>query len=121
MRFTTIAGTDVTVQVNSPEDAKRAIKELRHRKKEVALHKRAILRRHKAALKESARIERARVQRAKRGGLLAGMARMMSLFRKETPLHDLPAIEQELHMADELVHNIDETILQIEGKLLLAT
>jgi len=33
MRFTTIEGTDVTVQVASPADAKRAIKELRHRKK----------------------------------------------------------------------------------------
>ena len=35
MRFTMIEGTEVTVKVNSPSEAKTAIKELRHRKKEV--------------------------------------------------------------------------------------
>jgi hypothetical protein len=51
MRFTTIEGTDVTVQVTSSADAKRAIKELRHRKTVVGLHRRALQRQKKAALK----------------------------------------------------------------------
>ncbi len=120
LRFTTIEGTDVSVQVDSSADAKRAIKELRHRKKEVGLHRRALLRQQKTALKEQARSERAGAERARRRGVIATMSRMASLFRKETPLYDLAAIEQELHMTDEVLHNIDLCILQIEGKLRLS-
>lgn len=120
MRFTTIEGTDVTVQVTSSADAKRAIKELRHRKKEVGLHRRALLRQQKAALKEQAQTQRATAERARRRGVIATMSRMASLFRKEAPLYDLASIEQELQMTDEVMHNIDACILQIEGKLLLS-
>lgn len=120
MRFTTIEGTDVTVQVTSSADAKRAIKELRHRKKEVGLHRRALLRQQKAALKEQAQTQRATAERARRRGVIATMSRMASLFRKEAPLYDLGSIEQELQMTDEVMHNIDACILQIEGKLLLS-
>ena len=120
MRFTTIEGTDVTVQVTSPADAKRAIKELRHRKKEVGLHRRALLRQQKVAQKEQVRSERATAERARRRGVIASMTRMASVFRKEKPLYDLSSIEQELQMADDVMHNIDECILQIEGKLLLS-
>ena len=120
MRFTTIEGTDVTVQVASPADAKRAIKELRHRKKEVGLHRRALVRQQKAAQKEQVRTERASADRAHRRGVIASMTRVASLFRKEKPLYDLTSIEQVLQMTDEVLHNIDECILQIEGKLLLS-
>jgi hypothetical protein len=119
MRFTTIEGTDVTVQVTTSSDAKLAIKELRHRKKEVGLHRRALQRQHKTAQKEQVRTERASVARAKRRGVVASMTRMVSLFRKEKPIYDIDSIEQELHMTDEVMHNIDACILQIEGKLLL--
>jgi hypothetical protein len=119
MRFTTIEGTDVTVQVTTSSDAKLAIKELRHRKKEVGLHRRALQRQHKTAQKEHVRTERASVARSKRRGVVASVTRMVSLFRKEKPIYDLDSIEQELHMSDEVMHNIDACILQIEGKLLL--
>jgi hypothetical protein len=121
MRFTIIEGTDVTVQVTSPADAKRAIKELRHRKKEVGLHRRVLLRQQKAAQKEEARSERASAERARRRGVIASVTRVASLFRKEKPIYDLASIEQELHMTDDVMHNIDECILQIEGKLLLSS
>jgi hypothetical protein len=120
MRFTTIEGTDVTVQVTSPSDAKRAIKELRHRKKEVGLHRRALVRQQKAAQKEQMRSERDTAERARRRGVIASMTRVASIFRKEKPLYNLSSIEQELQQADEVLHNIDECILQIEGKLLLS-
>jgi hypothetical protein len=116
MRFTTIEGTEVTVKVNSPKEAKAAIKELRHRKKEVGLHRRKLLRLHKAALKEQARADARRVGRR---GLLGAIAKAGSLFRSNKPLQDLGAIEQELHLVDETTHNLDACILQIEGKLLL--
>ena len=82
MRFTTIEGTDVTVQVTSPSDAKRAVKELRHRKKEVGLHRRALVRQQKAAQKEQTRSERDTAERARRRGVIASMTRMASVFRK---------------------------------------
>lgn len=119
MRFTTIEGTEVTVRVNSPREAKAAIKELRHRKKEVGLHRRALLRQMKAATKAEARAQREAAQRARRRGLLGSLARARSLFRSNKPLKDVEAIEQELHLMDETLHNIDVCIVQIEGKLLL--
>jgi len=119
MRFTTVEGTEVTVKVNSPAEAKKAIRELKHRRKEVGLHRRALQRLQKAALKEQARIERANSARARRRGVLASLGRVASLFRSKKPLHDLDAIEQELHLAEETMHNIDVCIVQIEGKLLL--
>ena len=119
MRFTTIEGTEVTVKVNSPKEAKSAIKELRHRKKEVGLHRRALLRLQRRAAKERARLERAAGQRSRRRGLLSSLARVASLFRSDKPLHDLDAIEHELHLVDETLHNLDVCIVQIEGKLLL--
>jgi hypothetical protein len=118
MRFTTIAGTEVTVKVNSPREAKSAIKELRHRKKEVGLHRRALLRLQRAALKERARLERAAGQRSRRRGLFGSLGRVASLFRSDKPLHDLDSVEQELNLVDETLHNIDVCIVQIEGKLL---
>jgi len=121
MRFTTIEGTEVTVKVNSAQEAKSAIKELRHRKKEVGLHRRALVRQQKAAVKERARLERAATQRSRRRGVLGSLARITSIFRPDKPLHDLGAIEQELHLADETMHNIDVCIVQIEGKLLLTS
>jgi hypothetical protein len=119
MRFTMIEGTEVTVKVNSPKEAKSAIKELRHRKKEVGLHRRALLRLQRRAAKERARLERAAGQRSRRRGLLSSLARVASLFRSDKPLHDLDAIEHELHLVDETLHNLDVCIVQIEGKLLL--
>lgn len=118
MRFTTIEGTEVTVKVNSPKEAKTAIKELRHRKKEVGLHRRALLRQQKAAVKERTRIDRAAGKRARRRGLLGSLSRMTSIFHRDKPLLDLDGIERELHLADETMHNIDVCIVQIEGKLL---
>ena len=121
MRFTTIEGTDVAVHVTSPADAKRAIKELRHRKKEVGLHRRVLVRQQKAAQKEEVRSERASAERARRRGVIASVTRVASLFRKEKPIYDLASIEQELQMTDDVMHNIDVCILQIEGKLLLGS
>jgi hypothetical protein len=118
MRFTTIEGTEVTVKVNSPKEAKTAIRELRHRKKEVGLHRRALLRLQRSAVKERMRLERAAGQRSRRRGMFGSLARVASLLRPDKPLHDLDYIEQELHRVDETLHNIDVCIVQIEGKLL---
>jgi hypothetical protein len=120
MRFTTIEGTEVTVKVNSPQEAKSAIKELRHRKKEIGLHRRALLRLERAAQKERARRERHESTEARRRrSLLASLARAAGFMRANKPRYDLDAIESELHQLDDTLHNIDVCIVQIEGKLLL--
>jgi hypothetical protein len=120
MRFTTIEGTEVTVKVNSPQEAKSAIKELRHRKKEIGLHRRALLRLERAAQKERARRERHESTEARRRrSLLASLARAAGFMRANKPRYDLDAIERELHQLDDTLHNIDVCIVQIEGKLLL--
>jgi hypothetical protein len=118
MRFTTIEGTEVTVQVNSAEEAKSAIRELKHRKKEVALHRRALQRQQRAAVKERTRLERAAAQRSRRRGFFASIAKATSALRGTKPRYDLDAIEAELHRSDETLHNLDVCIVQIEGKLL---
>jgi hypothetical protein len=118
MRFTTVEGTEVTVKVNSPAEAKLAIKELRHRKKEIGVHRRALLRMQKAAAKERARLDRADTQRSRRRGFLATLARAVSIVSPDRPLHDLDAIQTELNAVDDTLHNLDLCIVQIEGKLL---
>ena len=118
MRFTTIEGTEVTVKVNSPKEGKAAIRELKHRKKDVGLHRRALLRLQRMAAKERVRVERAAQKRSRSRGFFAGLAKAMSLFRSNKPLYDLDGIERELHLVDETLHNLDVCIVQIEGKLL---
>lgn len=119
MRFSTIQGTEVTVKVNSPKEAKTAIKELRHRKKEIGLQRRALQRLQRAAQKERTRIERAEATNARRRSILASLARAAGFMRGDKPRYDLDAIERELHALDDTLHNIDVCIVQIEGKLLL--
>ena len=51
MRFTKIEGTTVAVHVTSAEEAKAALKELRHKKKELKFLRGALAKQHKASPK----------------------------------------------------------------------
>jgi hypothetical protein len=119
MRFTTIEGTEVTVKVDSAKEAKTAIRELRHRKKEIALHRRALHRQQRAAVKERARLDRAAAQRSRRRGFFASIAKVAGALRGTKPRYDLDTIEADINRCDETLHNLDVCIVQIEGKLLL--
>ena len=118
MRYTKIEGTAVAVSVKSAAEAKAAVKELRHKKRELKFLKSALLRRQRAArTKPASRPKRARSlwRRA-----VAGTWRTLGslIEREERRARDPAEIERELHRIDETLHNIEGCILQLQGKLL---
>ncbi len=118
MRFAKIDGTEVLVEVNSATEAKAAIKELRHKKKELALLKRRIAKQEGSARRTIERAEAADLRESRRRGLFATLRRVSRAFSKRTPLPDLDAIERDLEKTDEIIHNIESCIVQLEGRLL---
>jgi hypothetical protein len=121
-RFTKIVGTEVSVLVNSSAEAKTALKELAHKKRELNLLKRVLLRRQKAM--------RRRQERAKRPPswlwsvfdpkkkLVRAVLAVADVFRPRRPPLDTAQIADELRRIDETMHAIDSCKLQIEGKLI---
>jgi hypothetical protein len=118
MRFARIDGTEVLVEVKSATEAKAAIKELRHKKKELALLKRRIARQEVRARRTVERAEETALRESRRRGLFATLRRVSRVFRKRAPLPDLAAIERDLENTDEIIHNIESCIVQLEGRLL---
>lgn len=118
MRFATIAGTEVTVKVTSAAEAKSAIKELRHKKKEVALLKRRVAAELKRARAAEARAERAAARSRRQSGFFAALGRLSSAFSSDDHSDDVERLEKDLVHAEEILHNIESCIIQLEGKLL---
>jgi hypothetical protein len=123
MRYTRIDGTAVAVSVKSAAEAKAAVKELRHKKRELKFLKSALLRRQRAARpKPAGRPKRVRsVWRralAAAGRMLASLIELLTVSREERRQRDPVEIERELHRIDETLHNIEGCILQLQGKLL---
>jgi hypothetical protein len=111
MKFAKVEGTEVMVHVNSPVEAKAAVKELRHRKKELGLLKKRLLRQQKSARTALEKKEAAQTRRIKKGGI-TGMA------TSDPSEKDLATIERDLSNLELVAHNIESCILQIEGRLL---
>ena len=124
MRFTKIEGTTVGVHVTSAEEAKAALKELRHKKKELKFLRGALAKQHKAS-----KPKRGKAKPVPKSGLETffddmrwGIASMLAAKpepsaakpRKPTPAE----IEQELRDLDEILHNLEGCILQLQGKLI---
>jgi hypothetical protein len=118
MRFARIDGTEVLVEVKSETEAKAAIKELKHKKKELALLKRRIAKQETRARRTLERAEEAAEREARKRGLFATLRRVSRAFSKGEALPDLGAIERDLEKTDEILHNIDSCIVQLEGRLL---
>lgn len=118
MRFGRIEGTEVLVEVNSEKEARAAIKELRHKKKELALLKRRLAKEDSRARRTVARAEAAADREARQRGLFATLRRVSRVFRKRETLPDVAAIERDIEKADEILHNIESCIVQLEGRLL---
>ena len=123
MRYVKIEGTAVAVTVTSAIEAKAALKELRHKKREIRFLRSALLRRQKAARSDGSRRRRPasslllRLFRGLRRLLAAGID-VATLSRSERKQRSPAEIERELQWTDEVLHNIEGCILQIEGKLL---
>jgi len=118
MRFAKIEGTEVLVQVHSSAEAKSAIRELKHKKKELALLKRRMLKQQTSARRTIERAEAAADREARRRGLMATLRRVSSVFKSKSPLPDLDAMQRELEHTDEILHNVESCIIQLEGRLL---
>jgi hypothetical protein len=125
MRYAKIEGTAVGVTVTSAVEAKAALKELRHKKREIKFLRSALLRRQKAARSEGSRRKRptAFLVRLFRGmrTLLAALIDVATVSASERKQRSPAEIERELQWTDEVLHNIEGCILQIEGKLLRQT
>ncbi len=119
MRYAKIEGTEVMVQVNTPVEAKAAIKELRHRKKELGLLKKRLLRQQRDAQAAADKKEAAQSRKIKKGGFTSFATRVSRVFNR-SPAHtaDLATIEHDLRNLEQVAHNIESCVLQIEGRLL---
>ena len=124
MRFTKIEGTTVAVHVSSADEAKLALKELRHKKKELKFLRGALAKQVKAA-----RPKRGKAKPAPKSGFETfvddmrwGIASMLAakpeVARAPPRKPTLAEIQREVRDLDEILHNIEGCILQLQGKLL---
>jgi len=122
LRFVAVEGTQVSVNVRSAAEAKAALRELRHKRKEMTFQKRALTRELKGAQKQAkppkpSRFAAVRLyQRAK--SVAGGMASLGRRIASTTPARTVQAIEREVRVCDDTMFNIDSCIIQVEGKLL---
>ena len=123
MRYTKIDGTAVAVSVTSAAEAKAALKELRHKKRELKFLRSALVQRQRAArAKQSTTAKRVKsLPRRILGGLwwmLASLFELATVPRNERRARDPAEIEGDLQRIGETLHNIEGCILQLEGKML---
>lgn len=121
-RFVKIDGTNISASVNSATEAKIAIKEIRQKKKEFAHIKRGLLRQKKDAERQAGK---GRSRNGAKTGFfhsirttVSRMASVAGAYGTASAKMDLPRIEQECAKTDEILHNLDSVMIQIEGKLL---
>ena len=118
MKYAKIEGTEVMVHVNTPTEAKDAIKELRHRKKELGLLRKRLVRQQRDAKTALERKEASQNRKIKKGGLTGMATRLSRVLGSDASEADLATIEKDLRNLEQVAHNIESCILQIEGRLL---
>lgn len=124
-RYVTFEGTTVMVAPKSADEAKAALKELRHKKKELTWQKKSLLRDKKAAEARKVRTQRSKGRR--KSGVMATMRSLIDAFTAVPRLvsrananADIGSLERQCSAIDEMLHNIDSAIIQVQGKLLHA-
>jgi hypothetical protein len=121
-RFVEIVGNEVRVTVNSSADARIALKELKHKKRELSHLRKGLIKRQQALRKQQNRATRPRslvwqiFDRRKK--LVQAVTAVVSVFRPRRPVLNASQIESELCRIDDLQHGINSCVLQIEGKLI---
>lgn len=125
-RFIKIEGTHVSATVNSAVEAKIAIKEIRQKKREFQHIRKGLLREKKAAEKAAgtATSRKGRGKGKAQVGFFSSVASTVSkvasvagAYGTASAKMDLPRIEEECARTDEILHNLDTVLIQIEGKL----
>jgi hypothetical protein len=124
-RYVKIEGTTVVLAPRSAEEAKKALKELRHKKREFAWVKRSLLRQKKAAEARALRATRRKSRKKSRlmrlRGLIDVLTAVPRLFTRARTNLNVADIERECLKIDEVQHNLDSAILQVEARLLHQT
>jgi hypothetical protein len=123
MRFTKIEGTAISVSVTSAAEAKAALKELKHKKRELKFLRSALMRRQRSIRSKEKPAPKGRRSLLRRffGGLWRFMTWLLELAtvsKAERHARSPVEMDKELHRIDETLHNIDGCILQLEGKML---
>jgi hypothetical protein len=124
LRYTKIEGTAVAVTVTSAAEAKAALKELRHKQRELKFLRGALLRRQRAARPQAQTGKRkpavSWLRRLFRGlgWAIGALFEMATVPRAERRARDPEEMARELQRIDETLHNIEGCILQLQGKLL---
>lgn len=120
-RFVKVEGTTVSATVKTASEAKIAVKEIRQKKKEYAHIKKGLMRQLKAA----ERVANAAKKKSKPSGFFSrvgaavgSMASLAGAYGTAQAKADIPRLEIECAQADEILHNLDTVLIQIEGKLL---
>ncbi len=116
-RFISIAGTEVHAAVTNAADGKTALKEIKQKKSEFALKRRALVYQQKLAKAAAEKAEGSPL-RKKSPGLFSRIARLFGKARAIKPKRSLAEIEAQIHEIDEILYNLDSCKVQIEGKLL---
>jgi hypothetical protein len=116
--FTKIEGTQVSVHVKSAEEGRAALKELRHKKREISHVRKMLQRQQKEARERHSAASDSHKRAKKMGGLVGVLVRAAHKLRLRKPARALADIDKDLENLGTLSHNIDSCILQIEGKLL---
>jgi hypothetical protein len=121
-RHVNIEGTIVTASVDSADEARFAIKELKQKKREIAHLKKTLAREKKAA---RARLSNAKRKPAQSRGFfdwtraaIGALTRGADTTSAPARPRDLKSIERDYQRLDEIAHNIDAVIVQLEGRLL---
>ena len=124
-RYVKFEGTTVVLAPRSAEEAKKALKELRHKKREFAWVKRSLLRQKKAAEARALRATRRKSRNKSRlmrlRGLIDVLTAVPRLFTRARTNLNVADIERECLKIDEVQHNLDSAILQVEARLLHQT
>ena len=125
-RYIQIDGTRVALLAADEREARLALKELRHKKKELLHFKRRLRRRRKMIVARNEREER--VGSAHDMSVLAYIARSLgAVVHTISGWHPLPAralpatlnaVNEDLNTLDEVLLNVNAAILHVEGRLL---
>jgi hypothetical protein len=122
-RYTNIEGTAVRVTVTSAAEAKSALKELRHKKRELKFLRTALVRRQKTVRSRQGSTSKARKSLLRRifaglGSLFAWVFEIATVTRADRRARDPAEIERELQRIDETLHNIEGCLVQLQGRML---
>jgi hypothetical protein len=121
MKFAVIEGTEVRVTVATLAEAKIAVKEMKHKKRELALLKRVLTAQHRSARDREARTRPVSVWAKVRKGIGRGFWSLLGMASetvRRQRRRSAEEIARDLEAVTATTINLDHAILQIQGRML---